>query len=532
MAYKDLAPIVLFVYNRPEHTETTLEALADNELASDSILYIYADGLKAGGNSEDIKNVALTREIIRKRQWCKQVNIIESSKNKGLANSIVDGVTTIVNKYGKVIVLEDDILTAKGFLSYMNNALSTFENEEQIMHISAYMYPVNRTYEPGVCFLKILSCWGWATWKRAWHNYSDDLEGFMLKLTSDESINKFNILGNGPFYDQLHGNFMGTIKTWAVRWYASWYFKGGYSLFPKTTLVKNIGHDGSGIHCGDTNIYDDSLIAEKVEISKYNEVVEDLNYKTLIDTFYANERAEAIRVSQINIKQPTLQGRLRGKFNLTVAKFSQYLLNKYIVFIKNDNLFSLKPRVIVSSSIGMNVNIVAPCEIQHCTIKDYTYVAKNSHIQFARIGKFCSIGPNLMCGFGIHPLHGISTSPMFYSTRKQNGISLTDADKIIELKPINIGNDVFIGMNVTILDGISIGDGAVIGAGTVVTKNVPPYTIAVGAPMRFIKKRFTDEQIEKLLQIEWWNFSQEDLKSIERDFFDIDAFIAKHSNNL
>ena len=130
--------------------------------------------------------------------------------------------------------------------------------------------------------------------------------------------------------------------------------------------------------------------------------------------------------------------------------------------------------------LGKNNKICSPHHLFDVKIGDYTYVAQNSYIGRTTIGKCCSIGPNLICGWGIHPLNTISTHPMFYSTKKQNGMTLSSSDKIEELKHIEIGNDVFIGANVTILDGVVIGDGAVIGAGAVVSKDIPPYAIAVG----------------------------------------------------
>jgi acetyltransferase-like isoleucine patch superfamily enzyme len=181
-----------------------------------------------------------------------------------------------------------------------------------------------------------------------------------------------------------------------------------------------------------------------------------------------------------------------------------------------------------NSHLGKNVRIYSKHYIINSYIDDYTYISNNASISYARIGKYCSIGPNFFCGWGIHPLHGISTSPMFYSTLKQNGITLSKEDKIEERKEIRIGNDVFIGANVIVLDGITIGDGAVIGAGAVVSKNIPPYAIAVGSPIRIIKYRFNDEQIEKLLKIRWWEFDEEKILDIEKMFFDPDLFIRKY----
>ena len=176
---------------------------------------------------------------------------------------------------------------------------------------------------------------------------------------------------------------------------------------------------------------------------------------------------------------------------------------------------------------GKHVEVYAPYFLHDVTIGDYSYIAKDSSISHCAIGKFCSIGPHFCCGLGSHPTKGISTAPMFYSTAKQNGITLCSEDKIQEFLPTTIGNDVFIGANVTVLDGVEIGDGAVIGAGAVVTKDIPPYAIAVGIPAKVVKYRFDEDSIQKLQQKEWWNGSIEDIKRVERHFWSIEDFLAE-----
>jgi len=177
-----------------------------------------------------------------------------------------------------------------------------------------------------------------------------------------------------------------------------------------------------------------------------------------------------------------------------------------------------------------HIRIAAPYSMYETEIGNYTYIADNSVISKTIIGRFCSIGPNFLCGYGIHPTNGISTAPMFYSTLRQNGMTLSNEDKVVERKQIKIGNDVFIGANVTVLDGVTIGDGAVIGAGAIVSKDIPPYAIAVGCPARIIRYRFEQEQIEALQKIEWWNFDAERLKQVEKYFFDVEQFIALEQN--
>jgi virginiamycin A acetyltransferase len=182
-------------------------------------------------------------------------------------------------------------------------------------------------------------------------------------------------------------------------------------------------------------------------------------------------------------------------------------------------------------TLGKHVRLYDPVRLYYVVIGDYSYVGIYSHLKNVEIGKFCSIGPKCFFGWGIHPIDGISTSPMFYSTKKQNGFTLSKTDKVVEQKKIIIGNDVFIGMNVTILDGVRIGNGAVIGAGAVVSKDVPDYAVAVGNPMQILKYRFPQEIRDALLQSKWWDFDVNDLKSVEENFFDVESFIRKINNS-
>lgn len=176
---------------------------------------------------------------------------------------------------------------------------------------------------------------------------------------------------------------------------------------------------------------------------------------------------------------------------------------------------------------GENTKIYPPYFLHNVQLGDYSYIAKNSNIANTTIGKFCSIGPNVCCGLGKHPTNGVSTSPMFYSTKCQNGATLCSEDKYEEFQPIIIGNDVFIGANVTILDGVNIADGAIIGAGAVVTNDIPPYAIAVGVPAKVIRYRFTSEEIKDLLNRKWWNGDDKELNLVVRNFWDTEKFISE-----
>lgn len=181
--------------------------------------------------------------------------------------------------------------------------------------------------------------------------------------------------------------------------------------------------------------------------------------------------------------------------------------------------FSLVRSERSETSMGKNAYAVAPYYLHNVQLGDYSYFAKNAQVANTTIGKFCSIGPNFCSGLGYHPTNGISTHPIFYR------------GDMAEYKPVTIGNDVFIGANVTVRDGVTIGDGAVIGAGAVVSKDIPPYAIAVGNPIEIKRYRLTEKQISAMQRIQWWNWDEEKLKVIKRMFNDIDAFIKKYDED-
>jgi len=307
-----LAPIVLFVYNRPWHTGQTLEALLQNELADESILYIYSDGPKEN-DKEDEQKIADVRNVIRSKQWCKEVRIIESDLNLGLANSIIKGVTEVVNQYGKIIVLEDDMVTSKGFLTYMNRALDLYEKEEKVFHISGYMFPVKGKL-PTTFFYKQTSCWGWGTWVNKWKYFEPSANELLKQLIDTKKIENADIDGTNQFLNQLKGNIEGRLKTWAVLWQFSVFLKDGLALHPGKSLIKNIGMDGSGIHCGKTKLFDVAP-APLVHVKKVK-IVELKKVRGYLKNYYQPKPPEALLPSLIGkikssipskIKQPIKQ---------------------------------------------------------------------------------------------------------------------------------------------------------------------------------------------------------------------------------
>ena len=266
---QNFAPIALFVYNRPEHTRRTIKFLQQNLLAEESRLYIFSDAAK---NPNNQSLVAEVREIIHSVEGFKHVEIIERKSNLGLANSIIDGVSRLVKDYGKVIVFEDDLISSMYTLQYFNDALIRYQDEEKVMHIGAYMFPLKEENLPETFFYRAATSWGWATWDRAWKNFEPDID-LIISRFDQEKKHRFTIDGTMNFWKQIQEFKSGKNNSWAIRWYASIFLKGGLTLNPSKSLINNIGHDGTGIHSGMNDIY--HVIINPQPIQSFPEKIEE-----------------------------------------------------------------------------------------------------------------------------------------------------------------------------------------------------------------------------------------------------------------
>lgn len=240
------APIALFVYRRPEHTKRTLDALRNNALASQSELFVFSDGAKAG----DERAVEHVREIVASTTGFARVSLVASDTNRGLASSIVNGIGTVLQSSDRVVVLEDDVVTGRGFLSFLNAALDRFANEPRVWSISGWNYPIPPEGLPEAFLWRGMNCWGWATWADRWRHFDKNPRRLVGSWTRD-AIHRFNIDGAEPYYwRQVLENERGDLNTWAVFWYATIFEHDGLCLNPTRSLVQNIGFDGSGEHSG------------------------------------------------------------------------------------------------------------------------------------------------------------------------------------------------------------------------------------------------------------------------------------------
>jgi GT2 family glycosyltransferase len=279
------APIALFVYNRPQHTARTLKFLQQNELAAESRLFIFSDGAKS---DDDRKLVEEVRDLIKGTDGFKSVEIINRKENMGLANSIIAGVTKLVADYGQVIVFEDDLISSPYTLTYFNESLKRYRTEDTVMHIGAYMYNLKDADLPETFFYRAATSWGWATWDRAWKHFEPDIDKLIAQFDAGKK-RAFSIEHTMNFWKQMQDFKKGKNNSWAIRWYASIFLKGGLTLNPSQSLVNNIGHDGSGIHSGINDIY--NVIINPKRITQFpKNLSEDQEAYTAVKAFLTNRK--------------------------------------------------------------------------------------------------------------------------------------------------------------------------------------------------------------------------------------------------
>ena len=252
-----LAPIVLFAYNRPWHTRRTVEALQKNVLAEECDLFVFSDAPK---KPEATTSVNETRSYVRTLSGFRSVNIVEREQNLGLANSIISGVTEVFSKYDRVIVLEDDLLTAPCFLTFMNKALDRYPCEQSIFSVSGFNFTIGRPARyPFDAFLSYRSMsWGWGTWKDRWERADWDVKDYP-SFQVDPNIRKKLNRGGEDLSEMLALQMKGKLDSWSIRWDYVHSKHDAMALMPIKSMVFNIGFDGSGVHCGTDNIGQSAL---------------------------------------------------------------------------------------------------------------------------------------------------------------------------------------------------------------------------------------------------------------------------------
>jgi hypothetical protein len=257
------APVALFAYRRPEHLRRAAASLAANPEAAGTHLYVFCDGAKGSRDASDVRAV---RAVARALSGFRSVTLIEREVNLGLAASLIAGVTQVAEERGRVIVVEDDLVLSPYFLSFMNQALVRYAEDERVASVHGYIFPV-RLPLPETFFLKGAECWGWATWRRAWRRFNPDGADLLRKVRERRLEHEFDLDGAYPYTAHLGYQALGKLDSWAIRWRASCYLADMLTLYPGRALVRNAGFDASGVHCDESADFEVALADSPVAVA-------------------------------------------------------------------------------------------------------------------------------------------------------------------------------------------------------------------------------------------------------------------------
>lgn len=279
-------PICLFVYNRYEHTKKTVESLSKVRGAKESSIYIFSDGPKTRDDEEAVKNV---RKYIKSIDGFKSIHIVESNYNKGLAKSVIDGVGFLINEFGQIIVIEDDLEFSIDFLEFMNQTLKLYKNNKDVWSISGYTANIKipHNYKEDVYFVKRGCSWGWATWKDRWDSIDWTCSDYESFRKDKKKVKDFNQTGTEMIY-MMDLQMEGYIDSWAIRWCYEQWKQGKYTVYPTKSKVLNNGSDSSGTHSGYTNKFDTTLDNRNKNLNLPNDIIKNKSIEKNFKRFYSN----------------------------------------------------------------------------------------------------------------------------------------------------------------------------------------------------------------------------------------------------
>ncbi|MEO8701408.1 MAG: DapH/DapD/GlmU-related protein [Kofleriaceae bacterium] len=478
-----LAPIALFVYRRPAHVRRTLAALhACPELAA-SPLYIYCDGPKT---PESRGHVVEARRVAR--ELAPLATIIERTENRGLARSIIEGTSELVERHGKVIVLEDDLEVAPSFLRYMNSALDHYADDDRVMQVTGYQFAVELAMRSA--FLPFASSLGWGTWARAWRHFDPSARAYPALRTDREARRRFDLDDSYPYFAMLERQQRGEIDSWAILWVLSVFARDGLVLFPGRSLVRNIGADGTGTHDA-AGLRDETVTFAAIDDWQFPDVAVDSTARRLIFDYLAAETARR-RSFGHRVGRWTKAGSMFGR-NL-LGNVKQWRNVRAIDACGESTIFHGSAQ---KRAVGSRIEVG-----DHCRIDGYLITETATAI--VRIGSNVFVGGStqIVAATGIVVEDDVLISyeclivdsdnhSLAYSKRKhdlQNWLAGRHDWSTSAMAPVRICKGAWLGARVIVMKGVTIGEGAVVGMGSVVTKDVAPYTIVGGNPARVIRE--------------------------------------------
>jgi hypothetical protein len=273
-------PIAIFTYNRLDYLKILINSLKRNVLAKNSVVFIFSDRWK---NDYDKKEVLSVRKYIGKISGFKKISIILRPENLGLSQNIIDGINFVLKIHKEIIVLEDDLKLSKYFLRYMNDALKIYNHEKKVASISGWSYPINfKKDSKDYFFIKGADCWGWGTWRRAWKKFNSDANRLIIQIKNKNLVSSFNLNNSFDYLKMLQDQIDKKNNSWAIRWYASTFLENMYTLYPKVSLVKNMGTN-NGTH-------------SQFDLLNLGNVIINSNYKPIIKNNVQEDEYEKIQI--------------------------------------------------------------------------------------------------------------------------------------------------------------------------------------------------------------------------------------------
>lgn len=511
-------PVAVFAYNRANHLEKTLEALSNCRRIDECEVFIHCDGVN---RPEHQAQVEATRQIARK--WAQAMNwhLVERNENLGCDPSIIKEVTALCKEFGRVIVIEDDIIVSPAFISFMLEALDMYEDTPNIFQVAGFTFSANRLSKGDSFLIPLTSSWGWATWQRAWKSLAINYDEAKNSLRSVKFCEKFDLDGAYPFSQMLLEDITKRENKWDIWWYYNVFKNDGLVVYPTRSLVYNNGFDSTGLHSGNKNLNDVSI--ENLE--DFNGTNKFIFPNVVIINQKSFKKHKLSIIKAVNYRKPVrknnkefLKSILRkiGLFSFAKKLYLLFSSNNENKIVSDKNIIQFEEgtvfesgftinqhspsesiRVIVGNKCVLGCSITFERGIGQVLIGDDTYIGASSIICATGV----NIGSHVLMAWGItivdHDSHSVNWNQRANDIQNwregliTGGISGAAGIKdwrMIGMAPVTIKDKVWIGFNSIILKGVTIGEGSVVAAGSVVTKDVPSWTLVGGNPARILKE--------------------------------------------
>lgn len=288
------SPIAVFLYNRPQKTYNCLKSISLNYGFKDSPLYIFIDGPK---NKTDMGEIEKIKKIIIAFNFNNLIELNISTVNKGLANSIYQGVQRVFKKHETIIVIEDDLIFNKNFLNFLNKCLTKYL-DKSIYQVSGHVWGEELKNQSNPVLIPNINSWGWATWRSKWKDFQlEKIKGEAVHNFDSKLIYKFNLESSYDYFKILKKQLQGKVDSWAIQWYYHVFINQGYTIYPNTSLVANKGMDGSGTHTISNKFsknldvdfkinYPDSISFDQKKFQKFCNDLKKANNENLLDKIF------------------------------------------------------------------------------------------------------------------------------------------------------------------------------------------------------------------------------------------------------